>query len=86
MSSTPKDLEALLGQGYRHGFVTDIESDTVAPGLDEDVIRLISAKKGEPQFLLDWRLKAFRHWTRMGEPKWAHVRYNPIELSVRRVG
>jgi Fe-S cluster assembly protein SufB len=81
MSSTPKDLEALVGQGYRHGFVTDIESDTVAPGLDEDVIRLISAKKREPQFLLDWRLKAFRHWTRMGEPKWAHVRYNPIDYQ-----
>jgi Fe-S cluster assembly protein SufB len=75
------DLEALVGQKYQHGFVTDIESDTVAPGLDEDVIRLISAKKREPQFLLDWRLKAFRHWTRMGEPTWAHVRYNPIDYQ-----
>ena len=81
MSSNPKDLEALVSQTYRHGFVTDIESDTVAPGLDEDVIRLISQKKREPQFLLDWRLKAFRHWTRMGEPKWAHVRYNPIDYQ-----
>jgi len=81
MSSTPKDLEAIVGQSYRHGFVTDIESDTVAPGLDEDVIKLISAKKREPQFLLDWRLKAFRHWTRMGEPTWAHVHYNPIDYQ-----
>ena len=81
MSSTPKDLEAIVGQSYRHGFVTDIESDTVAPGLDEDVIKLISAKKREPQFLLNWRLKAFRHWTRMGEPTWAHVHYNPIDYQ-----
>ncbi len=81
MSGAPKDVEALVGQGYRHGFVTDIESDTVAPGLDEDVIRLISAKKREPRFLLEWRLKAFRHWTRMGEPTWAQVRYNPIDYQ-----
>ncbi len=81
MSSIPKDLEALVGRSYRHGFVTDIESDTVAPGLDEGVIKLISAKKREPQFLLDWRLKAFRHWTRMGEPTWAHVHYNPIDYQ-----
>jgi Fe-S cluster assembly protein SufB len=81
MSNDQKELEALVARKYRHGFVTDIESDTVAPGLDEDVIRLISAKKKEPQFLLDWRLKAYRHWTRMGEPRWAHVRYNPIDYQ-----
>ena len=81
MSSTPTDLENLVGQSYRHGFVTDIDSDTVPPGLDEDVIRLISRKKGEPAFLLDWRLKAFRHWLTMTEPRWAHVRYTPIDYQ-----
>ncbi|MCZ8131556.1 MAG: Fe-S cluster assembly protein SufB [Steroidobacteraceae bacterium] len=81
MSTKPQDLEALVGQKYRHGFVTDIESDTVPPGLDEDVIRLISRKKGEPQFLLDWRLKAYRHWLTMREPTWAHVKYAPIDYQ-----
>ena len=61
--STP-DIDALVSRSYRHGFVTDIESDTVPPGLDEGVVRLISRKKGEPQFLLDWRLRALRHWQR----------------------
>ena len=75
------ELETLVGRSYRHGFVTDIESDTVPPGLDENVIRLISRKKGEPQFLLDWRLKAFRHWQKMREPLWAHVRFNPIDYQ-----
>jgi Fe-S cluster assembly protein SufB len=74
-------LEAVIGQKYRHGFVTDIESDTVPPGLDEDVIRLISRKKNEPQFLLEWRLKAFRHWLTMREPNWAHLRIAPIDYQ-----
>ncbi|HEY5760872.1 MAG TPA: Fe-S cluster assembly protein SufB [Steroidobacter sp.] len=74
-------LEALIGQKYRHGFVTDIESDTVPPGLDEDVIRLISKKKGEPQFMLDWRLRAYRHWLTMKEPQWAHLRIHPIDYQ-----
>jgi len=81
LSTKPQDLEALVGQKYRHGFVTDIESDTVPPGLDEDVIRLISRKKGEPQFLLDWRLKAYRHWLTRREPTWAHVKYAPIDYQ-----
>ncbi len=83
MSSTPHDesLEALVGQKYRHGFVTDIEADTVPPGLDEDVIRLISAKKDEPQFMLDWRLKSYRHWLTMREPHWAHLRIAPIDYQ-----
>src|SRR4029079_792178 len=63
------------------GFVTDIESDTVPPGLDEDVIRLISRKKSEPQFMLDWRLKAFQHWQTMREPNWANVRVAPIDYQ-----
>jgi Fe-S cluster assembly protein SufB len=75
------DLDALVKRSYQHGFVTDIESDTVAPGLDEDVVRLISRKKREPQFLLDWRLKALRHWYGMREPHWAQLRYEPIDYA-----
>ena len=78
--STP-DIDALVNRSYRHGFVTDIESDTVAPGLDESVVRLISHKKGEPQFLLDWRLRALRHWQGMREPHWAHLHYQPINYG-----
>jgi Fe-S cluster assembly protein SufB len=81
MSTTPTDLDALVAQKYRHGFVTDIESDTLPPGLDEDVIRLVSRKKGEPQFMLDWRLRAFRHWLTMREPDWAHLRIAPIDYQ-----
>jgi Fe-S cluster assembly protein SufB len=81
MASTPTDLDTLVAQKYQHGFVTDIESDTVPPGLDEDVIRLISRKKGEPQFMLDWRLQAFRHWLTLQEPGWAHVRIAPIDYQ-----
>ena len=81
MSSTPQDLEDLVGQKYQHGFVTDIDSDTLPPGLDEDVIRVISRKKGEPEFLLDWRLKAFRHWQTMTEPHWGQLRYKPIDYQ-----
>jgi Fe-S cluster assembly protein SufB len=81
MSSKPQDLDALVGQKYRHGFVTDIESDTVPPGLDESVIRLVSQKKGEPQFMLDWRLKAYRHWLTMQEPEWAHLRIANIDYQ-----
>ncbi len=75
------ELESLVGRKYRHGFVTDIASDTVPPGLSEDVIRLISAKKGEPAFMLDWRLKAYRRWLRMTAPDWAHVHYPPIDFQ-----
>ncbi|HUO80965.1 MAG TPA: Fe-S cluster assembly protein SufB [Steroidobacteraceae bacterium] len=81
MTSTPTDLDALVAQKYQHGFVTEIDADTVPPGLDEDVIRLISRKKGEPAFLLEWRLKAYRHWRTMTEPHWAHVRYPPIDYQ-----
>ncbi len=81
MSIKAPDLEALVAQKYRHGFVTDIESDTVEPGLNEDVITFISRKKREPQFLLDWRLAAFAHWQTMKEPHWAHVNYPPIDYQ-----
>src|SRR5919107_4206203 len=75
MSETSDNLENLLARGYQHGFVTDIEADTVPPGLDEDVVRLISRKKKEPAFLTEWRLKALRHWMQMREPHWAHVKF-----------
>jgi Fe-S cluster assembly protein SufB len=81
MATTPQDINALIQQKYQHGFVTDIESDTVAPGLNEDVIRLISAKKKEPAFLLQWRLKAFQKWTSMSEPHWAHAHYPAIDYQ-----
>src|SRR5499425_1055111 len=81
MSETADNLEKLVSRGYEHGFVTDIESDTVPPGLDEDVVRLISRKKKEPAFLTEWRLKALRHWFTMKEPHWAHVRFKPIDYQ-----
>src|SRR5579862_7035229 len=84
MSRNPADadeLSSLIGRSYRHGFVTDIDADTVPPGLDESVVRLISHKKGEPQFLLDWRLRALRHWQQMREPHWGQLRYTPIDYQ-----
>jgi Fe-S cluster assembly protein SufB len=81
MSETADQLESLMGRSYQHGFVTDIESDTVPPGLDEDVVRLISRKKNEPAFLTEWRLKALRHWLTMPEPNWAHVNISPIDYQ-----
>src|SRR5580693_3234591 len=81
MSESNKQLESLIARGYQHGFVTDIESDTVPPGLDESVVRLISRKKNEPAFLTEWRLKALRHWLQMPEPKWAHLKIAPINYQ-----
>jgi Fe-S cluster assembly protein SufB len=81
MSST---IEQLASQEYKYGFVTDIESDQAPPGLSEDIVRLISSKKGEPEWLLEWRLKAFRHWLTMKEPTWANVHYNPIDYQAIR--
>jgi Fe-S cluster assembly protein SufB len=84
MSNNPAgmdDLNSLVGRAYRHGFVTDIDADTVPPGLDESVIRLISRKKNEPQFLLDWRLRALAHWREMREPHWAQLHYPPIDYQ-----
>ncbi|HEY7840521.1 MAG TPA: Fe-S cluster assembly protein SufB [Gammaproteobacteria bacterium] len=81
MSRDPLEVEEFVRREYRHGFVTDIESDTVPPGLSEDVIRLISRKKEEPEWLLEWRLKAYRHWLKMEEPRWSHVKYPPIDYQ-----
>ena len=81
MSTQDPSLDALLARGYQHGFVTDIESDTVAPGLDRDTVRFISAKKGEPRFLLDWRLRALDRWFEMKEPHWPKLHYTPIDYQ-----
>jgi len=81
MSTQANELESLVNQRYKHGFTTDIASESLPPGLDEDVIRAISAKKAEPQFMLDWRLKAYEHWLTMTEPSWAHVHYPPIDFQ-----
>jgi len=77
-------IESQVLQPYKYGFVTDIDADTVPPGLNEDVIRLISAKKGEPPFMLEWRLKAYRHWLTMEEPRWANVTYGAIDYQAIR--
>jgi Fe-S cluster assembly protein SufB len=81
MSESVNQLEALIARRYKHGFVTDIDADTVPPGLDEDVVRLISRKKGEPAFLTEWRLRALRHWLTMSEPHWSHTHYPPIDYQ-----
>ena len=81
MENPNAEVDALVRREYQHGFVTDLESDTVPPGLDEDVVRLISRKKGEPEFLVEWRLKAYRHWLTMTEPRWANVVHPPIDYD-----
>ena len=81
MATESHDVEALVKKEYEHGFVTDIDSDTLPPGLNEDVIRLISHKKNEPDWLTEWRLKSYRHWLTMSEPTWAHVNYDPINYQ-----
>src|SRR5579871_1011108 len=81
MSTEVSTIEQLTNKEYKFGFVTDIDTDTVPPGLNEDIIRLISAKKHEPEWMLDWRLKAFRHWLTMKEPTWANVHYPPIDYQ-----
>ncbi|MGA0264703.1 MAG: Fe-S cluster assembly protein SufB [Lysobacterales bacterium] len=81
MSKQTGSIESHLEQKYRHGFVTDIESDTLPPGLSEDVIRRISARKNEPEWLLEWRLKAYRTWLEMAQPDWAHLDIDPIDFQ-----
>ena len=85
MSRTEDSVEDLARREYKYGFVTDIESDTVAPGLNEDIVRFIAAKKNEPEFMLEWRLKAFRHWAKLeksqAEPKWANIHYPAIDYQ-----
>ncbi|MEI6805019.1 MAG: Fe-S cluster assembly protein SufB [Myxococcaceae bacterium] len=75
-------IEELTNKSYAYGFITDIEADTLPPGLNEEVVRFISAKKEEPQWLLDWRLKAYKHWlTLKAEPTWAHIKYPEIDYQ-----
>ena len=81
MSTAARTIEELATQDYKYGFVTEVEADTIPTGLNEDVIRLISAKKEEPEWLLEWRLKAYRLWTTMTEPTWPNVTYGPIDYQ-----
>ncbi len=81
MPTATETIEGLVKQEYKYGFVTDVEADSAPPGLNEDIIRLISTKKNEPAFMLEWRLKAFRHWLTMKEPTWPHVHYPPIDYQ-----
>ena len=76
-----EQVEALVGREYKHGFVTDVESDTLPPGLDEGVIRHISRIKGEPEFMLNWRLKAYDQWLTMRGPEWAKLNIDPIDYQ-----
>jgi Fe-S cluster assembly protein SufB len=77
----PSSVDRFVQQKYKHGFVTDIESETVPPGLNEDVVRWISARKGEPEWLLEWRLEAYRRWLDMAQPDWAHLNIEPIDFQ-----
>ena len=81
MSNSSVDDLVEAGSEYHAGFVTDVESETLPPGLDESVVRYISAQKNEPEWLTAWRLKAFAQWQEMQEPKWAHVHYPPINFQ-----
>src|SRR5512132_4175365 len=81
MAADNRSLLEITNREYGAGFITDIESETIPPGLSEDVVRLISAKKAEPEWLLEWRLKAYRHWTTMKEPTWQNVHYPPIDYQ-----
>ena len=83
MPTETNRIETLATQEYKYGFVTEVEYDSVPKGLSEDTIRLISAKKNEPEWMLEWRLKAYRHWAKLkredAEPKWANIKYGPID-------
>jgi Fe-S cluster assembly protein SufB len=81
MAATSREIDRLISRKYRHGFVTDIEADAVPPGLDEDIIRTISAKKNEPEFMLIWRLQAYRHWLTMAQPRWPNTYYPAIDYQ-----
>jgi Fe-S cluster assembly protein SufB len=81
MSTATSTIAELANQEYKHGFISDIEAETIPRGLNEDIIRTISEKKREPKFMLDWRLKAYRHWLTMTEPKWPNVHYPPVDFQ-----
>ncbi|MEE8523260.1 MAG: Fe-S cluster assembly protein SufB, partial [Thermoanaerobaculia bacterium] len=81
MITSTETIERLAREEYKYGFVTEVEQEVIPKGLNEDVVRLISAKKKEPQWMLDWRLKAYRHWLTMEEPTWHNVHYSPIDYQ-----
>ncbi len=81
MTGSNKEVKDLVNRSYEHGFVTDIATEILPPGLTEDTVRVISAKKNEPEWMLEWRLKAFRYWLTMTEPEWAHVHYPKIDYQ-----
>jgi len=84
MPTPQTEIEILANREYKYGFVTELETDTVPTGLNEDIIRTISAKKQEPEWLLEWRLKSYRHWLTMKEPTWANIHYPPIDYQAIR--
>lgn len=81
MQSETEKIQDIASEEYKYGFYTDIETDSAPPGLNEDIVRLISHKKNEPEFMLEWRLKAYRHWLTMTEPTWHNVHYSPIDYD-----
>ncbi len=81
MTTPVSNIEELANREYKYGFYTEIEQESVPPGLNEEIIHVISSKKNEPEWMLEWRLKAFRHWVTMQEPKWANVHYPPIDYQ-----
>jgi Fe-S cluster assembly protein SufB len=81
LNALNEDIRALAGSEYKYGFVTDLETDAVPRGLSEDVVRLISAKKNEPDWLLEWRLRAYRRWLTMADPRWANIHHEPIDYQ-----
>jgi Fe-S cluster assembly protein SufB len=81
MTEQSQQLEAITQKEYKAGFVTDIEVDSLPPGLNEDVIKQISSIKNEPEWMLEWRLKAYRHWLTMDTPEWAHVHYPEVDYQ-----
>src|SRR5678815_269517 len=74
-------IERTVSTDYKYGFVTDIEADEAPKGINEDIVRFISAKKREPEWMLEWRLKAYRHWLKMEQPNWANIKYGPIDYQ-----
>src|SRR6478672_13101622 len=81
MSTSTDTIEALATREYKYGFYTDVEAETIPKGLSEDVVRIISQKKNEPEWLLEWRLKAYRLWLTMKEPTWQNVKFDPINYQ-----
>ena len=81
MAKSNKEINEFINRTYEHGFITDIESDSFPPGLNEKIVEGISIRKNEPDFMLKWRLKAYKNWLTLDEPTWSHVRYKPIDYQ-----